>query len=169
MANVRVDLSPEEAVYLAATFPQYDKFNGTNFPVSGLRFDAAADEAAFWKIDAALYGASAPSITCDLLWQAENATSGVVRWEAAIAAITPDTDSQDVTTKALATAQTVDDTHLGTTGKRVHKATVTISNLDSVAADDVVWVRIRRIGSNAADTMANDAWLLQARLTYSDS
>lgn len=167
MATIRVDLAPEEGQFLASTFPAFDKANGTNFPVTGLRFDAAADEAAFWKVDAFQYGSG--NITCDLLWYAENATSGVVRWEAAIAAITPDADSQDVTTDGLATAQTVDDTHLGTTGKRVHKAVVTISNLDSVAADDVVWVRIRRVGSNAADTMANDAWLLQARLSYSDT
>lgn len=167
MANVRVDLDPEAAQYLASTFPQFDKANGTNFPVSGLRYDASTDEAAFWKVDSFNYGSG--NITCDFLWYAENATSGVVRWEAAIAAITPDTDSQDVTTKALATVQTVDDTHLGTVGKRVHLASVTISNLDSVAAGDLVWVRVRRIGSNAADTMANDAWLLQARLTYSDT
>jgi len=167
MVTVRIDLAPEEASFLASAFPQIDKVNGTNFPVSGLRYDAATDEAAFWKIDSFSYGSG--NITCELLWYAENATSGVVRWEAGIAAITPDTDSQDVTTDGLATAQTVDDTHLGTVGKRVHKASITISNLDSIAADDIVWVRIRRIGSNAADTMANDAWLLQARLTYSDT
>lgn len=167
MANVRHDLDPQQAIFGTSTFPQLDKFNGTNFSGMGLRFDAAADEAAFWQVDAFSYGSGNP--TLDLLWYAENATSGVVRWEAAIAAITPDTDSQDVTTKAFATAQTVDDTHLGTTGKRVHKASVTISNLDSVAAEDIVWVRVRRVGSHANDTMANDAWLLQARLTYSDT
>lgn len=167
MANVRCDLEPEAAQFLATAFPQFDKANGTNFPVSGLRYDASADEAAFWKIDSFNYGSG--NITCDLLWYAENATTGVVRWEAAIAAITPNTDTQDVTTDALATVQTFDDTHLGTTGKRVHSAQITISNLDSVAADDIVFVRIRRIGSNAADTMANDAWLIQARLTYSDT
>ena len=137
MANIRLDLDPEQAQYLGSTYPQFDKFNGTNFPVSGLRYDASLDEAAFWKIDSFGYGASNPTITCDVLWQADNATSGSVRWEAAIAA--------------------------------VMTATVTISNLDSVAASDIVWVRIKRIGSNAADTLANDAWLLQARLTYSDT
>lgn len=167
MANIRLDLDPEQALFLGSTFAQYDKFNGTNFPVSGLRYDAAADEAAFWKIDSFGYGSG--NLTLDIDWQAENATSGVVRWEGAIAAITPDTDSQDVTTKAFATATTFDDTHLGTTGKRVMTAQITLSNLDSIAASDLVWIRIRRIGSNAADTMANDAWLLQARLTYSDT
>lgn len=167
MANIRLDLDPEQATFLGSAFPQFDKVNGTNYPVSGLRYDAAADEAAFWKLDAFGYGSG--NLTLDVLWQAENATSGVVRWGASIAAITPDADTQDVTTDALTTEQTVDDTHLGTTGKRVHKASITISNLDSIAAEDIVWVRIRRIGSNAADTLANDCWLLQARLTFSDT
>lgn len=169
MANVRVDLDPEAATYLATGFPQYDKANGTNYPVSGLRFDASSIEAAFWRVDAFNYGASNPNVTCELVWYAENATSGVVRWGVQIAAITPDTDTQDVTTDGLATAQTVDDTHLGTTGKRVHKASVTISNLDSLAADDLLFVRIYREANHANDTLANDAWLLQARLTYSDT
>jgi len=167
MANVRLDLDPEQAQFLGTAFPQFDKVNGANYPVSGLRYDAAADEAAFWKLDSFGYGSG--NLTLDILWQAENATSGVVRWGASIAAITPDADSQDVTTDALTTEQTVDDTHLGTVGKRVHKASITISNLDAIAAEDVVWVRVRRIGSNAADTLANDVWMLQARLTYSDT
>lgn len=167
MANVRVDLDPEAAQYLASAFPQFDKTNGTNFPVTGLRYDASTDEAAFWRLDAFNYGSG--NVTCDVLWWADNATSGVVRWGASIAAITPDTSTQDITTKAITTEVTVDDTHLGTTGKRVHKATVTLSSLDALAADDLVYFRIRRVGSNAADTMANDAWLVQARLTYSDT
>lgn len=167
MATIRLDLDPEQAQFPGTVFAAFDKFAGTNFPVSGLRYDASTDEAAFWKIDSFAYGSG--NLTLDILWQADNATSGVVRWEGAIAAITPDTDSQDVTTKALATATTFDDTHLGTTGKRVMIATLTLANLDSIAANDVVWVRIRRIGSNAADTLANDAWLLQARLSYSDT
>lgn len=164
MAIVRQLLLPEEAQFLGSAVPAFDKINGTNFPVSRLLFDAAADEGAFWAIEATVYGSG--NITCDLIWYATNATTGVVRWEVAIAAVTPESDSQDIETKALATAQTVDDTHLGTTSKRLHKATVTISNLDSVAAGDQVHVRVRRIGSNAADTMANDAALTQVRLSY---
>lgn len=167
MADVRVDLEPEQAAFLASAFPQFDKANGTNFPVTGLRYDATTAESAFWKVDPFTYASGNP--TLDLIWYAENATSGDVVWDAQIAAITPNTDSQDVTTKALTTANTVTDSHLGTTGKRVHLATITITNLDSVAAGDIVWVKITRDTGDAADTMANDAWLLQARLTYSDT
>jgi len=167
VATVRLDLDPEQAVFLGTAFPQYDKVNGTNFPVAGLRYDAAATETAYWRLDSFGYGSG--NVTCDLVWQAENATSGVVRWEVALAAITADVDTQDVTTKAFATAHTVDDTHLGTTGKRLMLATVALSNLDSIAAGDVVWVRVSRLGAHANDTLANDCWLLQARLSYSDT
>ncbi|MFD8556616.1 hypothetical protein ACFV1N_04895 [Streptosporangium canum] len=167
MATVRQYLSPEEAQFLGSAFPMFDKVNGTNFPVSRLLFDAAATETAYWKFEPLAYGAG--NITCDLIWYAVNATTGVVRWEVALAVITPESDSQDIETKALATAHTVDDTHLGTTSKRLHRATVTISNLDSIAAGDEVWLKVSRVGGNAADTMANDAALSSVRLSYSDT
>ena len=50
MATVKHTFLPEEAQFLAATFPAFSKVNGTNFPVSGLAFDAAADEFAFLEI-----------------------------------------------------------------------------------------------------------------------
>lgn len=167
MATVRLNLAPEEGQFAASGFPAYVKNQGTNFPVTGLAYDASSTESAFFKFEPINYGSGA--ITCDIDWYADTATSGVVRWEVALAAISPNTDSQDVETKAFATAQTVDDTHLGTTGQRVHQATVTISNLDSVAAGDECWLRVARLGGNAADTMTGDAILLSARLSYSDT
>lgn len=167
MAIISHYLEPESAQFLTSTFPQFTKTNGTNFPVSGLAFDAAADEAAFWKVEALSYGSG--NLTLDLWWYADTATSGVVRWGGAIAAITANTDTQDIETDGLATEATSDDTHLGTTGQRVHKDTVTISSLDSIAAGDLVFLRIRRVGSNGADTMTGDAILLLAKLSYSDT
>ncbi|OUC99312.1 hypothetical protein CA984_03640 [Streptosporangium minutum] len=150
-------------------FAPVDIIQGTSFPMPRLLFDAGADEARMWKTSAVSYGSGAWTI--EVIWYAVNATSGVVRWEIAVAAVTPETDSQDIETKAFATAVTVDDTHLGTTSKRLHKATFTVSgaNLDGVAADDDVRIRLRRIGSNVADTLANDAAVTEVRLSYSDS
>jgi hypothetical protein len=167
MATVKHFLAPEEAQFLASAFPALSKVNGTNFPVSGLAFDAGADEAAFWKLRANNYGSG--NLTLALEWYADTASSGDVVWGAAIAAITPDTDTQDVETDGLATENTVTDSHLGTTGQRVHRASITISNLDSIAADDEVFLRIRRIGTNGSDTMTGDAILLSAQLSYSDT
>ena len=140
---------------------------GTNFPVGSLRYDASTDQSVFFGFLAQSYGSG--NITVELDWYADTASSGVVRWGASLAAITSDTDTQDVETKSLATENTVDDTHLGTTGQRLHRASITVSNLDSVASADWCILRIRRVASNAADTMTGYALLTKIRISYSDT
>lgn len=167
MGTVYQQLTPEAAAFLATVFPQLNKFNGTNFPVTALAYDAAADEAAFWKVEAINYGSG--NLTLDIEWYADTATSGDVVWGASIAAITPDTDTQDVETKALATENTATDTQLGTTAQRLQRQAITISNLDSLANRDEVWIRIRRVGSSGSDTMTGDAIFVLAVLSYSDT
>lgn len=167
MATVIQTFKPETAAYLSSTFPAYVKTNGTNFPVTGLAYDAAADEAAFWKFRAAKYGSG--NLTVDIEWYADTASANDVVWGAAIAVITPNTDTQDVETKAFATENTVTDSHLGTTGQRLHRATITVSNLDSLALDDDVWIRIRRVGSSGSDTMSGDAIMTEFAVSYSDT
>lgn len=160
-------LSPLTAVFAASTFPQLLMPQGTSFPVPGLAFDAAADETAYWDVRALGYGSGNVSLEVD--WYADTASSGDVVWEGSIAAITADSDTTDVETKSFATAVTVTDSHLGTTGQRVHRATVAVSNLDSLAANDDLRIRIRRLGSSGSDTMSGDAILLRATVKYSDT
>lgn len=169
MATVALYLAPEEGGFAASAFPQFLKNLGTNFPVTGLAYDGAGStaERAYWKFQPIAYGSG--NITCDILWYADSGTTGAVVWEAALAAITPDVDTTDVETKAFATAQQVTDTHLGTTAQRLHKATITISNLDSVAAGDEAWLRVSRLPADAGDTMTVDAILTSVRLSYSDT
>ena len=167
MATIKHTLLPEEAQFIATVHPAYVKTNGSAFPVSGLAFDAATDEFAFWKFIAQNYGSG--NLTVNVLWYADTATSGDVIFDAAIAVITPDTDSQDVETKTFATLNTVTDTQLGTTAQRVQRATITISNLDSLAADDAVWFRLSRDANAAGDTMTGDAIVVAVEVTYSDT
>lgn len=167
MATVKHTLLPEEAQFLASAFPAYVKSNGTNFPVSGLAFDAATDEAAFWKFIAQNYGSG--NLTVNIYWYADTASSGNVIFDVQIAAITPDSDTQDIETDGLATANSVTDAHLGTTGQRLHEAVVTVSNLDSIAADDLVFLRLNRDANNGSDTMAGDAIVVAVEVTYSDT
>lgn len=140
-------------------FPALVRANGTSIPVSGYAFDATTEEAAFYRFRASDY--SSGNITVDLDWYADTATSGAVVWGVQMAAITPDTDSQDVETDALPTITQVTDTHLGTVGQRLHRTTVTLTGaaLDSVATNDFVMVRIARVAADAADTMTGDAIL----------
>lgn len=167
MGTVRQFLAPEEAIFATSAFPAYSRIAGTNYPVSGLAYDAAATETAYYKFTADNYGSG--NLTCDIDWYADTATSGDVKWNTAIACITPDTDSQDVETKAFATAVAGTDSHLGTTGQRLHRAIITINNLDSIASGDVVWLKVERLGADAADTMSGDAICTGVRISYSDT
>lgn len=170
MATVYMSLLPEEAQYLGSSFPQYIKTNGSSIPVSGLAYEATADEAAFWKFKIENYGSG--NLTLYVQWYADTASSGTVAWETQIACITPNTDSQDIETDGLATVQRSSDTHLGTTGQRLHEHTITISNLDSIATGDYVVVRIARDADDTGgggDTMTGDAILTLAELQWSDT
>lgn len=167
MATVSHLLLPEEAQFLATAFPQYVKNNGTNFPVSGLAFDAATDEACFWKFVADNYGSG--NLTIRIFWYADSASSGDVIFDANISCITANTDTQDIETDGLATINSVTDSHLGTTGQRLHSADITLSNLDSIAAGDLVHLRLNRDANNASDTMTGDAIVVAVQVQYSDS
>lgn len=166
MATVYQEFDPAAAHLLSTGFPALVR-NGTNFPVTALAYDAAADEAAFWGFRAINYGSG--NLSIDIDWYADTASSGVVVWGAQIAAITADTDTQDVETKALATAVTVNDTHLGTTGQRLHRCTIALSNLDSIANHDDVWLRVYRDADAAGDTLVGDALLVKVTVSYSDT
>lgn len=167
MADVPQLLHPGDADFLASAFPALVKTNGTNFPVMGLAFDAATEEKAYWKVAFPDYASGNPIVK--ICWYADSASSGDVVWGARLAAITPNTDSQDVETKAFATQQTVTDSHLGTTGQRAHEIDLPITNLDSLAAGDIGVLEISRVGTSGSDTMTGDAILERALLTYSNT
>lgn len=162
--SANLQFIPGASKPIGTVFPQYNIIAGTNFPVEVLSFDAAADEAVCWRFSAVGY--TSGNLTVDVEWYADTASSGDVVWGAALCVVTPDADTQDVETDAFATENTVTDTHLGTTGQRLHRATITVSNLDSLAADDAVELRIRRVGSNGSDTMTGDANLTLVRVAY---
>lgn len=167
MATVRQYFEPTDAIPAASNFPTMDIVAGTNFPVRGLDFDAATDETCYIPFLAANYGSG--NLTLTVYWYADTASSGDVVWGAQLAAITPNTDSQDIETKSFATAQTVTDSHLGTTGQRLHSADITISNLDSIAAGDWGMLKFYRDADNGSDTMSGDATVVGWQLSYSDA
>lgn len=164
MATVKIPFLPREAIPAASNGAQFDVIAGTNFPVPVLWFDATTSETAYFFFRAESYGSG--NITANVQWYADTASSGDVTWDLSLAAITPNTDSQDIETKAFATANSATDSHLGTTGQRLHGVDVTLSNLDSVAAGDWVCLRVVR---NTSDTMTGDAGLVGLLLSYSDT
>lgn len=167
MATVYQQFDPAAAMFRSTAFPAIVQANGTNYPVRGLAFDAATEEAAFVTFRAVLYGSGNLTVWFD--WYADTASTGDCIWGAAIAAITPTADTQDIETDALATAATTTTTHAGTTGQRLHRTTVTVSALDSLAANDYVTVRFYRDADAAGDTMAGDAVVVGLTVSYSDT
>ncbi|WP_171074089.1 hypothetical protein [Nonomuraea basaltis] len=172
MAIVELYFAPEEPSFLpAAGYPQYLNTPGSTFGLTGLAYDGvgASVEEAAWKFNPAKYGSGA--ITVDIIWYGLGATSGAVVWGAGLAAITPNTDTQDPTTKTFAASGSVTTSHLGTTAKRLHKSTITLSgaSLDSIAAGDEAWLRVFRTPGAAGDTLAADAVVTSVRLSYSDT
>ena len=166
MAIVYKTFLPEGAQFAATIFPQYQRALGTNFSVTGLAYDATTAQNAYWKFNAETYGSG--NLTLELYWYAATATTGSVVWLSQLAVINPNVDTQDVETKAFATANSVTQAHLGTTAKRIHRATITLSNLDTIAAKKQVWLKVGRDAANASDDMAGNAILVQACLSYSD-
>jgi hypothetical protein len=60
MGTVKQHFEPEAFVYRTGTaFPPYVNTAGTNFPVTGLAFDATTQQYAFVKCRALNYGGSA--------------------------------------------------------------------------------------------------------------
>lgn len=153
----------------ATAFPYYAKQDGTTIPITGLYYDDTTEQASFVRFRAFNFGASNTNITVSIGWYASTATSGGVAWGVSLAAITPNTDTQDVQTKALATETIITDTHLGTTGRRAHDVSGSISALDSLAADDWVFLKIARKPADAADTLSGYAILTMVDLSYSDT
>ena len=167
MATITHEFNPQDSVPSATNFATFDAVAGTNFIVPCLDFDATTDESAFFYFRATSYGSGNLTLTID--WYADTASSGDVIWGAQIAAITPNTDTQDIETKAFATANTATDSHLGTTNQRLHSVDITISNLDSIAAGDWCVLRVYRDADAGGDTMTGDACLVKALLSYSDT
>lgn len=170
MATIPFDIPIETAIPAATNGAQQIVFSGTNFPVRALAFDGGSTDESVYFFLGSISNYGSGNLTLRIGWYADTAASGNVVWGAAIAAITPNTDTQDIETKAFATANTQQDVHLGTTNQRDHSVDLTISNLDSLANGDHVWLHFYRDASDTTnDTMTGDALVFELKLLYSDT
>lgn len=166
MATVYQQLFPGFVAFPTTNPAQPVEVQGTNFPVPGLAFDDTTQETVYLFFRAINYGSGNLTVTLD--WYADTAASGNVGFGASLAAITPNTDTQDIETKAFATENTATDAHLGTTNQRLHTFDIAVSNLDSVAAGDWCCLRLRRDPATSGD-MTGDAIIVGVTLSYSDT
>jgi hypothetical protein len=167
MATVRHIFEAGDAKFPTSNPAAPSMVQGTNFPVSGLAFDATTQETAFFDFPAISYGTGNVTVTVD--WYADTASANGIVFGASLAAVTQNTDSQDIETKAFATENTGSDTHLGTTGQRLHTFDITVSNLDSLASGDDCRLRLRRVPADGSDTMTGDCIVTRVIVSYSDT
>ena len=167
MAIVHHLFKPGDFTLPNVDFPDLGVVEGTNYPYERVNFSSTADQRLFAPFLAVEY-ASGMTLSVDFFWNTQTVTTGNVLWGAAISALTPNVDSTDMDGDALDTENTVIDSHLGTTAPRLHLATVNIagSDLEDLAKDDLVYLRIRRLGSSTSDTLAANVRLVYVQVSY---
>lgn len=142
MANQSLQFDAKGFDLFSSNQPQLVLENGTTIPVSGYNF-TANNQVMFRKFCARNYLSG--NLTARIRWYSQTGqTTGNAQFSAAIAAITPG-DAQSVLTKALATATNTTTTVNGT-ARGDTTTDVVISNLDSLAEGDDVWLAISKIG-----------------------
>lgn len=144
-----------------------DTSSSTNTPPYFLQvaFDASADESMMWAFNMPGDYASAPVL--NVLYKMTSATSGSVRFEGRLAAIT-DGDSTDADAKAFATTNSAGDSVPATTAGKIGGFSITLTNADSVAAGDFVVVQLRRDadGTTGTDDATGDCEVVGVSLSY---
>lgn len=127
-----------------------------------LNFDAAQTEQVTWPFVMPANYASAPVLKVQ--YKMTSATSGVVKIDGRIGAITPG-DATDGDAKAFGSANTTTDT-VGATAGYIKEIALTMTNADSLAAGDWTTVYLGRLGADAADTATGDMEVVGVYLSY---
>lgn len=107
---------------------------------------------------------NAQTLTVDLMYTMASATSGNVIMNAQVMAMTT-ADAADLETDSFDTTNTVTSAVPGTAGYP-KQATITLANKDSVAAGDIVILRIYRLASDGGDTATGDLELATIDLKW---
>lgn len=168
MATTKQWLDPVGAhVFTTVNPPEFIQANGTNFPVNGYAFDGAGAsvEAMFFEVPVVNYGSGNLTVMVDFY---TSATTNATVWQAAIAVTSPG-DAQSMLTDAFATANAASAVTSNSTANGPLRATITISNLDSIADDDRMTLKIFRDPSNAGDTNNSDAICFGVWVEWSDT
>jgi hypothetical protein len=128
-----------------------------------LAFDAATKEMVMWSFRMPVDYASGPVLKVQ--YKMASATSGNVIIEGRLAAVS-DGDATDVDAKAFAAANTSSATAVPATAGYIDEISLTLTNADSVAANDYVIAYLARDAANASDTATGDMEVIAATLEY---
>lgn len=164
MATGTIILPVLAAIADPSTPPGMGFASGTGRPY--LTFDGtAAIECCVWTFRMPQDYAS--GLTAKIQWSGSSSTttSHTVRWSVYVMALTADVDGA-TDSDSYDSENAVTDDILGTTAKRIQECSLSLTNADSVAAGDYVAIQLKRDYSNAADDLAEDAWLWALSLEY---
>lgn len=127
-----------------------------------LLFDATNEEWCNWQfIMPSDYGSA---LTANVIYKMASATTGGVAWDVRVAAITSG-DATDMDAKVFGSSNVGTGTVSGTAGRPL-VISFALTNADSVAAGDIVVVRLARAVANGSDTATGDAEFVGMALTY---
>lgn len=126
-------------------------------------FDAATDEHVHFVLQAPQDYASGGLVR--LKWMTNSASANSVVWGARIGAVTA-ADADTPVEHAAAAASTTTTAGNATEARRLIETTITLANLDSLAAGDMAFLIVYRDADNASDTLAADAELISVAFEY---
>lgn len=107
------------------------------------------------------------NVTVDVDWFSRSAvTANNCNLTAQLAAITANTDTGAANAKSYATANNTQTTVPGTGAGRLLRTSITVSNLDSIAQDDFVQLKVARATQTSGTDMVGDAVVVLVSVTY---
>ena len=131
--------------------------------VPKLLFDDTTSEIVYWVFRLPSDFSSAPVLKAQ--YTMASATSGTFGLSVSIMAVS-DGDSADVDTESYDTANSPSASTVPGTAGHLDEISVTLTNADSMVANDLVFIRLAR---NIADTATGDAELRAVSLEYTAS
>jgi len=154
----RLILTPYAAEFPATNFPQLLLVN--RHPV--LAFDTTTGETAYWT--AVIPQGWTGTVTAIISYMMASATSGGVAFDVAVEAVTSgDAVDLDAGT-SFDTVNGGSDAAVPGTAGYMEQISITLSNLDSAAAGDLVRISLARDVADAADTAAGDCYVLSVEI-----
>ena len=152
--STRAILTPLSAEFPTSNFPQLG-VDGQSRPYLG--FDATTAESCNWTLVApqGLTG----TLTAIVTYRMTSATTGGVAFSAAVEAIT-DGDTVDTDSASSFDTSNVNTATVPGTAGHIDQISITLTNADSIAAGDLVRLKLTRETANGSDTATGDAEVL---------
>lgn len=129
----------------------------------GLTFPDGSTKTAEWQLFMPRQYAGG-TVTFRLFWSGQLTTTNDVVWQLQTHRLQDNGEALDDTFDGTSTTAT-DDANTVSLAIRYTDITRTQAQMNSLAAGDFFKLRIQRLGSDAADTMTDDAWLFGVEIS----